>query len=574
MASATIWYVDADDGDNGNGGASTGDAFADLSTAIDAAVSDGGANQIIRIMAASAATNETAQKTFSLDSLTIEAYDASNLTPDDTGFDFDSLPVVNCNMTGDFLRPTHASALTVKGIEFNGLTTCDEAYGTTTTGATLEASDCIFRGFDQNAVRVKQGSVFQRCLFRDSVDGAMVVGASGTSVKFESCIFLDCTTLAIDKHASSHLVELRNCLITGCGASTYPIDFATTSTYWVIENCIFFDNPTTYALPGSTYTANNCYTSDGATYHTTDNYSGTADADDYEHNPLFADAAAEDYHLQTSSPLLSLGTAVSVTLLYDRAAMPATPPIGPLFAATTPSPRVIPRGTHQFLVKMDSGFLLAAHGEEDHWTLTGEDRPPWVATVTLGGSLDISGTTVYTQATVTTDRALKESVSYTLTTSEALYDSQSWTSPSAFSGLRPSLTGGAESTPAPILLDLHAPWVREDGLPGGFFEIGADGTYTLTGGIHTVKKAVWAWLLTRLRELHYAPEFGSFLELKQLRPADLRERAVQLADAMVSAIPWVDSAHVTMQFRDNHLRVGVVVRAFGREVREIAEVAA
>lgn len=569
------WYVDPIGGDNGNTGTAPTDAFADLSTAVTAANADASASQEIAIMgdlSMSSAVTVTASN------LIITGYDDNGVTAFSdyqtlTAFDYAQRPTITMSLSfSDGILISNGNTVLCFGLLFEGSGTT--RYALSSTGSTgCWAIDCEFANFFAGAAATQRASSFYRTVFRDSAVGAFITASSAL---FWSCEFRDLTGYAIGKTSGTESGDVRNCLFTNTGgANAYPLEYATTSSGWSISDSIFFDNPTDYALPGSTYTSNNAYTSDGGTYHTLGNFSGTADADDYEFDPAFVDAASDDYHIPLTSSVVGISAApTSPAFNLDRNA--STDVLGPYGPPVASSPVIIPRGTHQFLVKMSSGYFIEQNATPEQWSLsaTGDDRVPWVATVTLGGSAALGGSagTVYSQATITTDRPLYEAATYTLTHALPIYGGITFAGGNTFSGLRPSLTGGAESSSAPLLLDLYAPWVREDGVAGGFFEISAAGDYVLTGGIETVKKAVWSWLLTQLRELHYAPAFGSIVRLKTLRPADLDTYAEQLADGITSGIPWVDSASVTMQFTDNHLRIGVRVRAFGEIINDTAKV--
>lgn len=568
-------YIHSVDGDDISGTGTSEAPWQSLSRAFTGI----GANDTIYIHHADGTPYvETSQITTSVESPRMVGIDnAAYLASDLDNYSTANAPRVRFDHGGIGIRFSHASTFVIRGVILDANHMAYECWGTTTTNAVLIAYDSEFINADVSlarGVRVREGSEFHRCAFRGNRDGALLM--SGTAIEpvtFYVCEFTDNLSFAVAKNSAFVYASAYNCTAYGNHVSTTGEDvvFEYDTNNWIIQNTLVVDNYCRQGLSGSTHTTSNCYTSDAGTYHYDGNWQGATDADDYSHPPLFLDEDNGDFHLSPSSALLGLGSAVGMPRLFDRRAMPSPPPIGALGAPAEGA--LVVRGTHRLFLTVDGGYFDATHTDVNAWTLSGVDRPPWVATATLSDASEVSGETVYSELTLTTDRPMLEAETYTLTTELPLHDDTEWSPEFEFTGMRTSLQGGSESSPGPLLLDYHAPLVREDGVPGGFFEIGDDGDYVLTGGIESVKKAVWAWLLTSKGRLFYAPEFGSPLQLKRKRPADLQEVGQQLARGMAREIPWVDSARVTLGFKGNHLRVHVVVRAFGETINESRTVA-
>jgi hypothetical protein len=313
------WYVDADDGDNANAGNSEAAALADLTTALLFAVLNGDANQTIYVMSASAATLETSTTSLALAGLSIVAIDDRSVAADDLdGFDWTNRPTVSCNAAGGLLSISATADVTVRGIIFDGLDASAHAIQGGGADRVVNAYDCEFTGWTTAAVRVPgSGSTVERCMLRDSQVGIDAWHA----IDVNACVFKDLTGHAVTKLAATTAPTFRQCLFTGCnsGGTVAVEDQGDLSDASVFLNCLWYDNPTLYgAYNQANYTACACYSSDAATYHTGGNWSGGAPSGCLEVDPLFVDAASEDYRLEALSPLAESGSATPVTRTFDR----------------------------------------------------------------------------------------------------------------------------------------------------------------------------------------------------------------------------------------------------------------
>jgi len=577
MAGTVTWYANALTGDDGNTGASITDPVETFGAALALAVASGTGDETIELQGGPGQvyTQSGVHLINMAGALTIRTRDVSGVVSTGTpsAFSRDDRPI---------FRSAHASAslfvisigdLTVSGVDFDGADTGLSAisYGS---DVPFEASDCLFRSFTAHGHQLRTNGIARRNIY--SANGTHGIDITSAS-EVQFCAFLDSGEEAIGRAAGT-ADTIQNCAFvrsSSASVKTYPIENQGGSE--TITNCLFVDNLSDYGAKTTTADFSSAFSRDTSTYQKSGNWNGGTGASQFEIDPdWYTEPTTDPSTWAIRSVALAFGGTTTAELYtLDGTAITSKPPIGPMGLSLAADPIVIPRGTHSALVRLRSGYFVAGNAEVDAWTLTGGTRPPWVAAATLGGAVTLNGAQAYTDLTITTDRTLREDTDYTLTTTGTLYASESWVTPGVFSGLRPSLTGGVQSSSAPVLLDFHAPWVREDGAPGGFWEVGSDGDYKLTGGIETVKKVVWGWLLTRIGEIVHAPGFGTRLRHKQTRPADLDLDAKQLANGLSRGIPWVDSASVRMEFtRDNHIRVGVRVRAFGEIINETRTVSA
>lgn len=188
--------------------------------------------------------------------------------------------------------------------------------------------------------------------------------------------------------------------------------------------------------------------------------------------------------------------------------------------------------------------------EPERWSLDWADPstyapllglPPLVAEVTLHD-------TVKGRASVYTDAVLLPDIAYRLTVTA--YGS---TQEVIFTGRRGSGrdVDGAEQEP---LLDIDVPLIR-DGQRGAYTRAGS-GDYARTGGVATVEKLIWHRLLVERGTWSWAPDFGSILRLKELRPREIRDEERKL-QRVIETVLGVRSAVVSLTTEDDQVRVSV-----------------
>lgn len=174
------------------------------------------------------------------------------------------------------------------------------------------------------------------------------------------------------------------------------------------------------------------------------------------------------------------------------------------------------------------------------WTLTYTDpglasiygEPPKVVAVTLSES--------NTQATLDLDIGTIPDISYTLDGPD--FDGGNTVQATAFTGIRTSVP--ARGDQAGVLLDIDAPLLRPDG-----YALTDAGDRRLSGGLATVRKAIWHQLLKDDAPIRW----------KEARPGALRDEERRL-QRVVEAVPYVREAHVLLTFDDDHAIINVKAR--------------
>lgn len=189
-----------------------------------------------------------------------------------------------------------------------------------------------------------------------------------------------------------------------------------------------------------------------------------------------------------------------------------------------------------------------------HWSLTytsADDladfgEPPLVALIEM--SNDATGESV-----LWLDAQLLPDVAYTLTTT-AFGEAASV----SIVGPRASRRDVSSDDVAP-LLDIDSPLIRPSGR-GGDYTRTANSDLALTGGLATIERLIWHRIFTRRGELDWAPEHGSELRLKDLRPRDLRTAENRLR-RLIEECPGVSSATVGFLFEPDADHAVISVRA-------------
>ena len=274
------------------------------------------------------------------------------------------LPIFDINVSAGigFLQ-TDTTEQRFWGIDFQGDSDANEAHVTTTAGATSLFVGCKFRDFLVRGLRVRGGTA-RECWFEGNVDGVNIA-VDGTQ-NFESCVFYNNPGRACDNDSGAAVVA-RNCTFINNAGGSYPIAIPAD---WTLENCLWFDNTTLFAITAPLQTTGNAFTSDSGTFHTTDNYDGTPDAgDDLELDPQLEDEGAQDFHIRNTT-LLAGGTANSVPRLFDGTAMPAVPPIGALGLLTLEISSAVADTATQLTVVFNSQVTSTTVDEPEDWTIT------------------------------------------------------------------------------------------------------------------------------------------------------------------------------------------------------------
>ena len=219
--------------------------------------------------------------------------------------------------------------------------------------------------------------------------------------------------------------------------------------------------------------------------------------------------------------------------------MPWGSPWGSPWGVTVEIVQVVPRGSHSFWVRGSISFGSIAE-EPARWSITrsvggSKVEATHVALAALDDG-DASGITIYT------DQALQEGIEYDVSTSAT------WTSglpidPFTITGIRD--TGRKANDPEAALVDLHAPF-------GQSYELDASGVHRMSAGLETLRKVVLDRLLTVMGSLPWAPEYGSDLPHKGVRPANLRPEARKI-ERLIKRVPLVKSVSVELLWEEGEL---------------------
>lgn len=561
----TTYYVNTSTGDDSNDG-SEGAPWATLTKASSTIAADD------TVMVAPGTYTEASLTWPSR--CTILGVDAAGVSSDDpfteTELDRTTLPIVTAASGSMVMNLSSAGPYYVRGLRFNVASLALGVNATSSSSAILEIKDCEFWGATFRQLAIRNASTVERCVFRDGTAYGVYV-AGGNDQVVRACEFRDLANAAI-YHITNGNQQVENCtFLRTCSAQTFWNYTITSTGVMTIKNCLSVDNHSKYG-GANAWQYSNAWTSDGATYHTSGNWNGGAGTGSQSADPLFEDEPADDLRLGTGSPSLEAGTTATATHLADGQAMPVSPPQGAYIGVGVPplSQKSKTVGTHQVQIDLTNGYFDGDNADPDTWTITGVTTAPLVATVTLSQSSVQGSDTVYSVATLHTDRPLLEHVTYTITTATAIYNDLT-ISDVVIPGIRSSYLVGPGAPPGAPLRDFSAPLVRADGAPGGFYDHGDDGDYELTGGVATILKAVWAVLLTGRGELSWSPEFGSAARLKRLAPADKALEAKRLR-AQVLAIPYVTDATVTLEIKTNAAWISVSVRTDFGDATQTREV--
>lgn len=109
------------------------------------------------------------------------------------------------------------------------------------------------------------------------------------------------------------------------------------------------------------------------------------------------------------------------------------------------------------------------------------------------------------------------------------------------------------------LLDIDVPLVRPTGR-GGDYTRNARSDLALSGGLASIERLIWHRVFTVRGELDWAPEHGTVLRLKELRPRALREEEARLR-RLVEEVLGVISAQVTITFEPRSDHAYIAIRA-------------
>lgn len=538
-SSASVWYYDPENGSSGNGGTAPDDAKAKLSEAVALANADGGAGQVIYAMSGPnrVPCTETAAVTVTVEDLQVVGYDsAGHVATDLEAFAWDERPLLVFDHFGQGVIGSHASSLTFYGFEWDGNSKSANGYSQGVAGARVLLYDHLGHDFVGSVVSSGSGGMWaERFEWWDSAHGLSTIGAGGPA-------FLRCGVIramsgeGVNKAASTDFVGVDQVLVTDCGGTNGPLAYAhdgAYSSYWIIRNSVIYDNPTPYGLAAgvATFLANTVYSSDTASYHTTSNWNGTRNADDYELPPVFVDYDGGDFHLQASSPLVGLAESQLPEYTQDRLELPNV--LGPLGPGGLVA---VVRGSHLVLVQGYTPDLLQ---QPSQWTIAG-GQDHLLPMVALVERYDTNALLLHT------DRPLQQGVTYTITAATG----------DTCQVVGPRVEIGTEATLAlEALADYVAPFTPDG---GGHFILGDGGDFMIRGGLPALMGILWHKVLTRLGELYYAPQSGVDLRPKGLVPPDLAVEQRRLQQA-IEAHPYVNAAQVMLRAEDDTLAVTIRV---------------
>lgn len=193
---------------------------------------------------------------------------------------------------------------------------------------------------------------FERCLFRGNTAaraGGIEVFGSGNCT-LTNCIFSGNSATGSNGGGavwiSSSTVTARNCTITGNSATQLAGGVRNTGGTSTFGNCIIWNN----TGPGGTVVANQISNSGGTTTATYSVVQGTyAGTGNLATDPLFANAAGQDFRLQATSPAIDSGSnalvpAGTTTDYAGLARFVDVPAVVDAGAGTAP---IVDRGAHE-----------------------------------------------------------------------------------------------------------------------------------------------------------------------------------------------------------------------------------
>lgn len=288
------YYINADTGDDGSGDGSEGNPWETLATA----VTNASASDTI-ICQDSTATYLFANQTIGLNNLTIQGE-----SDDASGAVFDA--------SGAVRRWTisASTAVTISKITFTDILMTSSLgcpFDLNGANCTLAVSQCKFDAITTNNSDFQSSGLF---------------GANNDqpfTVSFDNCLFNDLiadgTGGALfstnNIAASASTLTVTNCVVyqtTAANRHEYLFNSSTSGVVTITATNNIFDNQT-----GSTVTFNNntTYSAQSVTYNLTNNIttvpSGTGNITG---DPLFVDAANNNFNLRPTSPAIKTGTLV------------------------------------------------------------------------------------------------------------------------------------------------------------------------------------------------------------------------------------------------------------------------
>lgn len=330
-------YLNSDTGSDSNGGTGPGDAWQTLAHA---RANSGDDDRWILAYADGTPYVVTSQLSLSsvVERLVITGMDSAGViaADDPATFNRDEKALIENNHSGDLFNQSHADPMGFHGLIMDGVSqTGNEAYVSTTTGATATFELCEVRQFNNAGIRGRNMTI-RECWIHDIDGPGITLVESSPGLVVESSIISECTERAIEKFNVNYTVVARNVTIYRC-SFTHPIEDPDNGNT-TLQNVLIVDTVANYGMEPSTWETGNSYTSDAGTYHLLGNYDvgATDPSNDLELDPQFEDADAGDFRINNAT-LISGGTSNSVPRLYDGTAMPSPPPIGALGAAVEPA---------------------------------------------------------------------------------------------------------------------------------------------------------------------------------------------------------------------------------------------
>lgn len=213
-------------------------------------------------------------------------------------------------------------------------------------------------------------------------------------------------------------------------------------------------------------------------------------------------------------------------------------------SSVTPA-HVWPLGDHRLGAWPETSWIEAAQSPE-RWTVAfqapGDAEVFGEAPRVVGVTIEESGV-----AALDLDARMRPGVGYALNgvgVAASSYDIDE-----DVAGPYPRLLHTAPTVPP--LLDIDAPTVPAEGV-----RMTAAGDYAMSAELATVEKMLWAVVLTAPDELDWEPRFGSALELRRLRPADLsaaRRHVVEQA----RAVPHVRAVEAQILFEGDEVFIAI-----------------
>jgi hypothetical protein len=286
---ANTWYISTTGNDSTGNGSVGNPWFSPDGADSNASVADGDT-----IICANGTYVFTANQTI-VKNLTIQALNR-NLAIFDFSDTYNTTHGNNSLITWDGIIFTNISALTAF------------SFSITSTVSVVNFKNCIFHDIVNPSVNYSAGT---------GIFGTGSTTTSGTDLNFEGCLFYNLrrgSTYAVMfakigdfSDLTAHTTSMINCTFyfSGTGDTAWTHWGGRTYHAWEMKNCIFVDaganNFTLYQSTGAWDADYNCF------YNKT---AFSAGVHDITSDPLFIDAANDDFRLRPTSPCIDIGTII------------------------------------------------------------------------------------------------------------------------------------------------------------------------------------------------------------------------------------------------------------------------